>query len=148
MSLGRSALLAEVFNREDGCPPPVDLEQEKRHGDFIRDNCAWIPVCTDVSDGGIALAATELAMAGGVGVRLDRADTPFLFGEDQGRYLIACNFDAAEALMLAAGQAHVALETIGAFTGDTLQFGDATAPLDQIQAIFDTSFAEKLGLSQ
>jgi hypothetical protein len=43
-----------------------------------------------------------------VGVTLDAADTPTLFGEDQGRYLIApASFDKAEALMVAAGQAGV-----------------------------------------
>jgi phosphoribosylformylglycinamidine (FGAM) synthase-like enzyme len=42
---------------------------------------------------GLALAAFEMAEAGDVGVTLDAADTPTLFGEDQGRYLIACNFD-------------------------------------------------------
>jgi hypothetical protein len=49
--------------------------------------------------------------AGDVGVTLDAADTPTLFGEDQGRYLIACNFDKAEALMVAAGQAGVPMVT-------------------------------------
>jgi phosphoribosylformylglycinamidine (FGAM) synthase-like enzyme len=36
--LGQSALLWEVFNREDGDAPHVDLEAERRNGDFIRDN--------------------------------------------------------------------------------------------------------------
>ena len=60
-----------------------------------------IRACCDLGDGGLALAAFEMAEASGVGVTLDAADTATLFGEDQARYLIACNFDQAEALMAA-----------------------------------------------
>jgi phosphoribosylformylglycinamidine synthase len=143
--LGQSALLAEVFNRADGDAPAVDLEAEARHGDFIRDNRAWIVACTDLSDGGLALAAFELAEAAGVGLRLDAADTAQLFGEDQGRYLVACSFDKAEALMVAAGQAGVALETVGRFAGDTLRIGTSEAPLAELSALYRGAFADRLG---
>ena len=64
--LGQSALLAEVFNRVEGDAPPVDLVAEKAHGDFIRANRALIRACTDLSDGGLAMAAFELAESSGV----------------------------------------------------------------------------------
>ncbi|NSX55130.1 phosphoribosylformylglycinamidine synthase subunit PurL [Parasulfitobacter algicola] len=142
--LGQSALLAEVFNREEGDAPIVDLDAEKRNGDFIRDNIDMIKACTDLSDGGLALAAFEMAEAGGVGVQLDASDTPTLFGEDQARYLIACNFDQAEALMIAAGQAGVTIQTVGRFTGDTVWFGKSDAPLSELQTIFRSSFRSAL----
>ncbi|WP_170769657.1 phosphoribosylformylglycinamidine synthase subunit PurL [Ruegeria lacuscaerulensis] len=140
--LGQSALLAEVFNREDGDAPHVDLEAEKRNGEFIRANREMIKACTDLGDGGLALAAFELAEAAGVGVHLDDAPTEFLFGEDQARYLIACNFDQAEALMIAAGQAGVPLESVGRFTGETVKIGGSEAALDELTATFRSSFAE------
>ncbi|WP_170450083.1 phosphoribosylformylglycinamidine synthase subunit PurL [Ruegeria arenilitoris] len=140
--LGQSALLAEVFNREDGDAPHVDLDAEKRNGDFIRANREMIKACTDLSDGGLALAAFELAEAAGVGVHLDDAPTEFLFGEDQGRYLVACNFDQAEALMIAAGQAGVPLVSVGRFTGETVRIGASEAPLSELSAMYRSSFAE------
>ncbi|WP_425078207.1 phosphoribosylformylglycinamidine synthase subunit PurL [Ruegeria denitrificans] len=140
--LGQSALLAEVFNREDGDAPHVDLDAEKRNGDFIRANREMIKACTDLSDGGIALAAFELAEAAGVGVCLDDAPTEFLFGEDQARYLVACNFDQAEALMIAAGQAGVPLNAVGRFTGETVRIGSSEASLDELAAIYRNSFAD------
>ncbi|MDK3018493.1 phosphoribosylformylglycinamidine synthase subunit PurL [Pseudodonghicola flavimaris] len=143
--LGQSALLAEVFNREDGDAPAVDLEAEKRNGDFIRNNRALITACTDLSDGGLALAAFELAEGSGVGVHLDDGNTPFLFGEDQARYLIACNFDQAEALMIAAGQAGVPITTVGRFTGDTVRFDGSEAPLEELSALYRGSFEATLG---
>ena len=139
--LGQSALLAEVFNREDGDAPAVDLAAEKRNGEFIRANRDYIKACTDLADGGLALAAFEMAEEAGVGVQIDAGDTPTLFGEDQARYLIACNFDQAEALMLTAGQAGVTLTTVGRFSGDTVKIGGSEAPLAALSAIYRSSFA-------
>ena len=143
--LGQSALLAEIFHRAEGDAPPVDLDAEKRHGDFIRDNHGNIRACTDLGDGGLALAAFEMAEAAGVGIRLETADTATLFGEDQGRYLIACNFDAAEALMIAAGQAGVPLLTVGRFTGDTIRMGRIEAPLSDLSELYRSSFGTTFG---
>ena len=140
--LGQSALLAEVFNRADGDPPPVDLASERRNGDFIRANRAWIKACTDLSDGGLALAAFEMAAACGVGVYLNIDDTAALFGEDQGRYLVACNFDQAEALMIAAGRAGVTVETVGRFTGSDVRLGNASAPLAELANLYRSALAE------
>ncbi len=143
--LGQSALLAEVFNREDGDAPHVDLEAERKNGDFIRANRDFIRACTDLSDGGLAVAAFEMAEAHGVGVHLDAADTATLFGEDQGRYLIACNFDMAEALMTAAATADVSIQTVGKFHGDTVSFGGTSASLAELSALFRGALADRLG---
>ena len=139
--LGQSALLYEVFNREDGDAPAVDLIAERRNGDFIRDNRDLIKACTDLSDGGLALAAFEMASGSGVGVVIDETDQAKLFGEDQGRYLVACNFDQAEALVVAAGQAGVPIATVGRFTGDTVKLGGSDAPLVELMALHKGAFA-------
>ncbi|WP_300580881.1 phosphoribosylformylglycinamidine synthase subunit PurL [Marivita sp.] len=139
--LGQSALLYEVFNREDGDAPAVDLFAERRNGDFIRDNRDLIKACTDLSDGGLALAAFEMASGSGVGVVIDETDQAKLFGEDQGRYLVACNFDQAEALVVAAGQAGVPIATVGHFTGDTVKLGGSDAPLAELVALHNGAFA-------
>jgi len=143
--LGQSALLYEVFKREDGDAPAVDLQAERRNGEFIRANRHWINACTDLSDGGLALAAFEMAVAGGVGLTLEAADTATLFGEDQGRYLIATNFDKAEALMVAAGHASVSLVSVGKVGGDMVRIGAAQAPLEDLAAMWKGAFAEIFG---
>ena len=143
--LGQSALLAEVFARQDGDAPSVDLAREKAHGEFIRENHRYIDACTDIADGGLALAAFEMAEAASVGVIVDGSDTGELFGEDQGRYLIACSFDKAEALMIAAGQANVHLSTVGRFVGSDVVYGYASAPLEDLRKIYRSSFAQALG---
>ena len=140
--LGQSALLAEVFNREDGDAPNVDLEQESAHGEFILANRDIIRACTDLSDGGLALAAFEMAEVSGVGVTLDASDTATLFGEDQARYLIACNFDQAEALMAAANQAGLSLHSVGRFGGTSVKFGGSEADLAELSALYRKSFGD------
>jgi phosphoribosylformylglycinamidine synthase len=93
-AMGASLYLRECLGREDGAPPPVDLAAERRNGDFVRQliRSGVIDVVHDLSDGGLALAAAEMALASEQGVRLEidpvhAAAT--LFGEDQARYLIA-----------------------------------------------------------
>ncbi len=143
--LGQSALLAEVFHREEGDAPHVDLDAEKRNGDFIRANHALIRACTDLSDGGLALAAFEMAEAGKVGVHIDETDMAQLFGEDQARYLIACNFDAAEALMTTAQQAGVPIRTVGKFHGTGVKLGNSEAPLAELAALYRSAFESTVG---
>ncbi|WP_375265060.1 phosphoribosylformylglycinamidine synthase subunit PurL [Planktotalea sp.] len=138
--LGQSALLAEVFNRVEGDAPSVDLDAEAKHGDFIRANRDWIKACTDLSDGGLALAAFEMAASADVGVTLDSADTPELFGEDQARYLVACNFDQAEALMSAAGQAGISIAFVGKFGGIDVTIGGSSVSLAELRDVSESVF--------
>ncbi|MEC8581379.1 MAG: phosphoribosylformylglycinamidine synthase subunit PurL [Pseudomonadota bacterium] len=140
--LGQSAILCEAFGREDGDAPAVDLAAERANGEFIRANRDLIRSCTDLSDGGLAMAAFEMAEAAGVGVSIDADDTPTLFGEDQGRYLIACNFDAAEELMARAAQAGVTLTHVGKFAGTDVSFGKESASLDDLRDLYRSSFAK------
>jgi len=143
--LGQSAILAEVHNRVEGDAPPVDLAAEKAHGDFIRAQRARIRGCTDLSDGGLALAAFELAEASGVGVCLDADDTATLFAEDQARYLIACAVGQVDALMTAAKEAGLTLHSVGTFTGDTVAMGHSSAKLSDLSQIYRDSFEALLG---
>ena len=135
--LGQSALLAEVFHRVEGDAPSVDLEAERKAGQFILDNREMISACNDLSDGGLALAAFEMATASDTGVTLDASDAASLFGEDQGRYLIACSTDKAEALMVAAGQVGLQITTVGKFGGDQITIGGSSESLDALRALSD-----------
>lgn len=125
--LGRSIYLRDVCGREEGAPPPVDLVQEKRNGDFVRQliRSGQVKTVHDVSDGGIALALAEMAMAGNVGAEITAfpEDLPlhaFLFGEDQGRYLIAVDEDVAADILYEAGAIGIPAVTLGLTGGDAL----------------------------
>ena len=138
--LGQTALLQEVFNRSDGDAPKVNLENEKKHGDFILANKGLINACIDVSDGGLALAAFELAHRSQVGFEIYEESTDFLFGEDQARYLIACEFDHAESIFVEAGQQNIPIQTVGTFKGDAVTFGNSRSELALLSSIFTDTF--------
>ncbi|WP_102109892.1 phosphoribosylformylglycinamidine synthase subunit PurL [Oceaniglobus roseus] len=142
--LGQSALLAEAFGREEGSAPPVDLAAERAHGDFILANRHLLNAATDLADGGLALAAFEMAEAHGIGLVLDDTDIARLFGEDQARYLVACSFDAAEALMQAAAAAGVPVSTVGRFGGDAVSIGGTSYPMATLSGLYRTGFAAAL----
>ncbi len=123
--LGASLYLREVAGREEGAPPPVDLATEKRNGDFVRGliEAGRIAACHDLSDGGLLVAAAEMALAGGIGAEITGPPdgvslAGWLFGEDQARYLIAC---ADGALVVAeAAKAGVPASIVGRTGGDAL----------------------------
>ncbi len=147
--LGQSALLADVFGREEGAPPAVDLAAEARTGDLVRILAASgaISAAHDLSDGGLALAAAEMALAADLGVAV--ADSPDLkalawfFGEDQARYLVAC---ADPAPVLARAQAAgVAAAAVGRVGGDRVALGDADVPLATLRAAHGGGFARMMG---
>ncbi|MCY4303707.1 MAG: phosphoribosylformylglycinamidine synthase subunit PurL [Aestuariivita sp.] len=139
--LGQSAVLAEVFNRQDGEAPAIDLEAELKHGHFILENRSLIGACTNISDGGLALAVFKLAQSSNIGVSLYSDDMSFLFGEDQGRYLIASTFDQAEALVVAATHADVPIQTVGRFAGCEVALGDVSISLEPLSDLFHNSFS-------
>ena len=138
--LGQTALLQEVFNRSDGDAPKVNLETEKKHGNFILTNRNLINACTDLSDGGLALAAFELAHRSEIGFEIYEERTAFLFGEDQARYLIACEFDQAESLFVEAGKQNIPIQTVGSFKGDTIIFGNSKSDMASLSSFFIDTF--------
>jgi phosphoribosylformylglycinamidine synthase len=122
--LGQSLYLREIEGREDGPPPSVDLEAEKRNGDFVRGLILTgaLSACHDVSDGGLLVCIAEMAMKGGIGatIQVPENDVPahaWLFGEDQARYVLTTK--DAESL-LAAAKANVPAMQIGITGGQGL----------------------------
>jgi phosphoribosylformylglycinamidine synthase len=101
-----------VCDLEKGVPPAVDLEQAPRifrglHK-AIRDGL--VRSCHDLSEGGLAVAAAEMAFAGGVGVDLSRpeggseSDEVWLFAESTTRFLAEVAPGNAEALVQGLGE--------------------------------------------
>ena len=142
--LGQSALLKEMFNREEGDAPTVDLEAERKAGEFVRTAKAagLISAAHDLSDGGLALAAADMALACDVGVKIQTGNTGWCFGEDQARYLLATT-DANAVLALANEQA-VPTAIIGTVEGSDICFGDSTLSLAKARSAFDAGLAQKV----
>ncbi len=146
--LGQSLYARELFAL-GGAPPPVDLVLEKKHGDFVRALIAegLVCACHDLSDGGLACAAAEMALAADIGIALgyqgELADAAFLYGEDQGRYLISLPADQMAALDARARAACVDYLVVGETGGRALSYLGAIGvreelPLDVLRAAHES----------
>jgi len=127
--LGRSIWLRDLHARDEGAAPPVDLAAERAAGDLVRRliRQGRITAVHDLSDGGLAVALAEMAIAGALGARIEKPPGPgaaaAFFGEDQGRYVITADPRAAEMIL---GDANgVPVHRIGTVEGDALRLGNA-----------------------
>ena len=124
--LGQSLWLRECHGREDGPPPVVDLAAERAAGDKIAALIAagTVNAVHDLSDGGLAVAVAEMAMASGLGAVVEVAlDAASAFGEDQGRYLVTAP----------AGVVIDGAMRIGTVGGDALVLNGETVTLAELK---------------
>ena len=153
--LGQSAWLREVHGREEGPPPPVDLRAERRTGDFVRAAIlkGAVSACHDVSDGGMAVALAEMALASGIGAMINEAQ-PFgvaesFFGEDQGLYLVTVPDDHLAEFLADAAAADVPADPIGRTIKDRLIFeldeGDSHVSIADLRAAHEGFFPALMG---
>ena len=93
--LGQSLYLREICGREDGRAAAGRSGAERRNGDFVRALIARgrSAACHDLADGGLLVALAEMVLAGDIGADAralpEERPAGWLFGEDQGRYLLA-----------------------------------------------------------
>ncbi len=146
--LGSSIYLRDIEGKEDGAPPAVNLEAERRNGEFVRALIeeSRITACHDVSDGGLLVAVAEMALASGIGALIepcaearDEKVVPlhaWLFGEDQGRYIVAA--PDAETVLAAASGANVPACRIGTTGGQALTLvGAETILLTELREVHE-----------
>lgn len=100
--LGASEYLAEVLGIEDGCPEAPDMEAERKLCEFLADAAmrGHVDWAHDLSEGGLALAAAEVCLAGDCGMKLASNDAGgaagFFFGEIPGKVIVGTSSEQAE----------------------------------------------------
>jgi phosphoribosylformylglycinamidine synthase subunit PurL len=153
--LGQSLWLREIHGREEGPPPPVDLDAERRTGDFIRAAIEHrhVSACHDVSDGGMAVALAEMALASGIGAMIDKPQ-PFscarsFFGEDQGVYIVTVPDQVLIEFLNTALSAGVTVEPLGRTIKNRLIFErperDCVVSVDELRAAHEAFFPQLMG---
>jgi len=124
--LGQSIYLREIERREEGAAPHVDLSVERSNGEFVRMLIDLHSVDTvhDISDGGLLVSLAEMAMAGGTGAEIAPGAAseviPFVFGEDQGRYVLALPASSADRVLAEAKKAGVPAALLGRTGGSRI----------------------------
>jgi phosphoribosylformylglycinamidine synthase len=153
--LGQSLWLREIHGREEGPPPTVDLEAERRTGEFVRAriNSGCLTAVHDVADGGVAVAIAEMALAGGLGALIHPIE-PFgvagsFFAEDQGLYVATVDDAALLDFLAGSTAAGVEVQAIGRTIASRLIFelkqGDHVLPLDRLRAAHEAFLPRLMG---
>ena len=109
--MGQTLALRELTGGDFGPPPSVDLDLEKKNGDFVRDiiRKGLVTACHDISSGGLGVAVAEMAIKGNIGasITLPGDAATALFSEDQARYVITCTREQRDAVLDTAEKAGI-----------------------------------------
>jgi phosphoribosylformylglycinamidine synthase II len=147
--LAQSLWMREVHGRMDGPPPLVDVTMEAETGKLMRALVAGRSVTSahDVSDGGVLVALAEMALAGGVGARLE-IDSELLlhawaFAEDQGLYIVTAEDE--EHLRHSLGWSFPAYRRIGTTGGTSIILQEFEIALTDLRAAHEGFFPRLMG---
>jgi phosphoribosylformylglycinamidine synthase len=107
-----------------GLPPQVNLKHEMRLGKLMSDARDQITAAHDLSDGGLAVAISEMALAAKVGATVNIPEDYFvhLFSETPGRILIAIESEKVDEFIGRAIDLEITTTRIGKTGGDQLIF--------------------------
>ena len=146
--MGQTMALRELIGGDFGPPPSVDLELEKKNGDFVRDiiRKGLVTACHDISSGGLGVAVAEMAIKGDIGasITLPGDAATALFSEDQARYVITCTREQRDAVLDTAENAGIEIEAIGKTGGNNLEAG-GTISLETLREAYEGWFPEFMG---
>ena len=131
--------------------PVIDLDLETAVQKVCREliSSSVVKSAHDCSDGGLAVALAESAIAGGLGAEITAAATDrwdaVLFGEGQSRIVVSLSPDRLTELGAVCEDAHVPYLFMGRVAGSDLVVGDLLSiPVSQLSEIYETSLAGAL----
>ena len=144
--LGATEFLHEVHGIDNGVPTAPDVEGERRLCDFLvlAASSGNLEFAHDLSDGGLAVAAAEVALAGECGLNLQvshqvRQDS-LLFGEVPGRVLIGMT-EEDSGIRESAERHGLTFEAIGTWSrrASTLTINETSWTLDHLRSAYENS---------
>ena len=124
--IGGSEYLSTIHGLIEGAPPALVIEDELAIHRALLDaiDAGLVKSAHDCSEGGIGVALAESAIAGGIGAKVvlddELAPALSLFSETQGRVVLTCDPDDAEALVELLVARNVPFSVIGDVCSDRL----------------------------
>lgn len=133
-------------------PPKVDLSEEKKNSEFIREVIAnnIINSCHDISDGGIMIALFEMSSIE-LGCKIDISsfvnnsldENHFLYGEDQSRYIVSIDSSQLKDFTRFAEKFKVDFFKIGEVIAKNLEYNQQSNAIADLQKISKAVFVQK-----
>ncbi|MDC1055436.1 phosphoribosylformylglycinamidine synthase subunit PurL [Candidatus Pelagibacter ubique] len=131
--LDQSLFARDILNEKNGPPPEINLFNEKNNGETILKliDKKFIKSAHDVSLGGIITALSKMCIKGKKGATLKKSNYlinqfEYLFGEDQGRYIIEISKDDLENATKILQENSVHFDDLGLVNEDGLIIDDKT----------------------
>jgi phosphoribosylformylglycinamidine synthase len=160
--LGQSSYARDILHQEVGAPPPVDLDEEKRHACFVRSLIAEgaVTAVRDCSHGGLLVALAKMALASfeeqePCGIILQPEAWPkeyhnvpkhaFFFGEDQGRYIITIHPSYIQKVNVKAKEKDIPLIYLGRIGGSHIVLPEEEPlSLRELKTIYEIPLISRL----
>ena len=131
--LDQSLFARDILNEKNGPPPEINLFNEKNNGETILKliDKKFIKSAHDVSLGGIITALSKMCIKGKKGATLKKPNYlinqfEYLFGEDQGRYIIEISKDDLESVTKILQENTVYFDELGSVNDDSLIIDEKT----------------------
>ena len=131
--LDQSLFARDILNEKNGPPPEINLFNEKNNGETILKliDKKYIKSAHDVSLGGIITALSKMCIKGKKGATLKKSNYlinkfEYLFGEDQGRYIIEISKNDLENATKILQENSVHFDELGLVNEDNLIIDDKT----------------------
>ena len=129
--LDQSLFARDILNEKNGPPPEINLFNEKNNGETILKliDKKFIKAAHDVSLGGIITALSKMCIIGKKGVTLKKpnyliSQFEYLFGEDQGRYIVEIDKDDLKNVTKILLESSVHFDELGTITENELIIDD------------------------
>jgi phosphoribosylformylglycinamidine synthase II len=129
--LDQSLFARDILNEKNGPPPEINLFNEKNNGETILKliDKKFIKAAHDVSLGGIITALSKMCIKGKKGATLKKPNYlinqfEYLFGEDQGRYIIEIDKNNFQDVIKILSENSVHFDELGTVINDDLVIDD------------------------
>lgn len=159
--LGASAFTAEVGKKDDGLPVSPNMAGERALCELLAGLAAdrLIDCAHDSSEGGLAVAAAEIAILGTCGVELGLHGEPFayaqraasvFFGELPGRVLVGASADHIKAIKERAQEEGIGCRVLGRFDRNfdevriVSNYGTIDAKVSEMRDSFEGAIPEAM----
>jgi phosphoribosylformylglycinamidine synthase II len=152
MVFGSSQYAQTIIGELWGLPPWVEPKYEAKVQACVRQLIAegLVESSHDLSDGGLAVALAECAIAGGVGATVDfhsgEDARRLLFGEDASRILISARKESLKRIDRIVSEYGIRADEIGSTGGEQLQVSQQGKPLfaiglEPLRGAYENSFS-------
>ncbi len=133
-SLAGSAVQRVLGERNGGAPTPPQPGAGVRVVEMAAQLAHKVPVLHDISDGGLAVAASEIAIGSDIGLTIE-AD--YVYCEDPHRFLVAAHSGTVDF------PDDFAVE-IGVFGGDEISINGSTIPLGRAADLYAAALSRRM----